>query len=303
MSVFFEGEIYVINNMKMNNELFNPPSLSVRSARVIYTPSAFARTSLLHLQEAGSLQAVRPHTSTRDNLVSYLCFLVLSGSGKLVYGGQTYELNTGDCVFIDCRRPYSHSTQEDLWELQWCHFYAPYLPGIYDKYRERGGLPVFHPRDPGALQFLLKELFELASSEDYIRDMRINEKLSSLLTILMEQSWHPETVKVSRKRRELAEIREYLDGHYTERISLDDLAGRFFIDKYYLSKIFKATYGTTVKSYLTARRITRAKQLLRFSDQTMEEISAQIGMQDANYFSRIFRKVEGISPSEYRKQW
>ena len=73
--------------------------------------------------------------------------------------------------------------------------------------------------------------------------------------------------------------------------------------KFYLSKIFKETYGTTVNNYLISKRITRAKQLLRFTDMTVDEIGAAVGMADANYFSRMFRKVEGISPREYRKQW
>ena len=57
----------------MDQELFNPQSSSVTSSRILYTPSTFARTSLLHLQEIGSLQAIHQHTSTRTNLTSFLC--------------------------------------------------------------------------------------------------------------------------------------------------------------------------------------------------------------------------------------
>ena len=96
----------------MEQELFNPQSSSVSSSRIIYTPSTFARTSLLHLQEVGSLQAIHPHTSKRSDLVSFLCFIVLSGEGELSYEGQIYQLSPGDCVFIDCRKAYSHSTSE-----------------------------------------------------------------------------------------------------------------------------------------------------------------------------------------------
>ena len=287
----------------MEQELFNPQSSSVSSSRIIYTPSTFARTSLLHLQEVGSLQAIHPHTSKRSDLVSFLCFVVLSGEGDLSYEGQNYQLGAGDCVFIDCRKAYSHSTSDNLWSLQWCHFYAPYLPAVYEKYKERGGRPVFHPDDPTLFTSLLTDLYNLASSSDYIRDMRINEKLGSLLTLLMEQSWHPESVTVSRKRMELVEIKNHLDEHYTEKVTLDDLAEKFFINKFYLSKIFKETYGTTVNNYLISKRITRAKQYLRFTDMTVDEIGVAVGMGDANYFSRMFRKVEGSSPSEYRKQW
>ena len=307
----------------MDQELFNPQSSSVSSSRIIYTPSTFARTSLLHLQEVGSLQAVHPHISQREDLVSFLCFIVLSGEGKLSYEGQSYQLGAGDCVFIDCRKAYSHSTgyssddhttvdnhtapvenkNANLWSLQWCHFYAPSLPAVYEKYKERGGRPVFHPDDLTPFTSLLTDLYNLAATSDYIRDMRINEKFGTLLTLLMEQSWHPESVTVSRKRMELSTIKEFLDEHYTEKVSLDDLAERFFINKFYLSKIFKETYGTTVNNYLISKRITRAKQLLRFTDMTVDEIGVAVGMEDANYFSRMFRKVEGSSPREYRKQW
>lgn len=285
------------------DELFNPQTSSVKSTRIIYTPSTFARTSLLHLQEVGSLQAIHPHTSKRSNLVSFLCFVVLSGEGELSYDGQNYQLHSGDCVFIDCRKAYSHSTADNLWSLQWCHFYAPSLPAVYEKYKERGGRPLFHPENIDLFTGLLSDLYNLAAMSDYIRDMRINEKLGTLLTLLMEQSWHPECMTVSRKRMELIEIKKHLDEHYAEKITLDDLARRFFINKFYLSKIFKETYGTTVNNYLISKRITRAKQLLRFTDMTVDEIGVAVGMGDANYFSRMFRKVEGSSPREYRKQW
>lgn len=124
-----------------------------------------------------------------------------------------------------------------------------------------------------------------------------------LLTLLMEQSWHPESVRVSRKRMELSSIKAFLDENYTEKIVLDDLAEKFFINKFYMSKIFKETYGVTINNYMIERRITRAKQLLRFTDKTIDEIGVMVGMDSANYFSRVFRKIEGISPGEYRKQW
>lgn len=147
----------------MEQELFNPQSSSVNSLRILYTPSSFVRTSLLHLQEVGSLQAIHPHTSTRTNLLSCLCFVVLSGKGSLKYESVDYELRAGDCVFIDCRKAYSHSTSNDLWSLQWCHFYAPSLPAVYEKYKERGGRPVFHPDNLTPFTSLLTDLYDLAS--------------------------------------------------------------------------------------------------------------------------------------------
>ena len=92
----------------MDNSLFHGDL--VTSQRVIYTPSKFAKSQLIHLQEIGELQARKPHTSQRENLASFLFFLVTSGSGKLVYQKTVYNLQAGDCVFIDCHKSYSHLT-------------------------------------------------------------------------------------------------------------------------------------------------------------------------------------------------
>lgn len=101
----------------------------------------------------------------------------------------------------------------------------------------------------------------------------------------------------------MEKVKIYLDEHFTEKIRLADLSERFFMNKYYLTRVFKEIYGATISNYVLSRRITRAKQLIRFSDMTMDEIAAAVGMNDANYFSRAFRKIEGVSPTEYQKQW
>lgn len=74
-------------------ELFLNSEASVQSDRILYTPSLFARSALLNLQEVGSLKARSPHTSTRSGLTSYLYFLVLDGEGSLTYEGRQYKLN------------------------------------------------------------------------------------------------------------------------------------------------------------------------------------------------------------------
>ena len=228
----------------------------VSSNRVLYTPSAFARSSLLHLQEIGTLQALAPHTSSRSNLQSYLFFTVLSGSGELVYDGKKYELKKGDMVFIDCRKPYSHTTDLNLWSLRWCHFYGPTLSFVYEKYVERGGRPTFRPEETAPFLSTLDSLYKLASGSDYIRDMRINEELNRLCTLLMEQSWNPEEATTAPKKLSVAEVKEYLEQHYAEKITLDDLSKQFFINKYYLTRVFKEQFGQSITAYLTSLRIT-----------------------------------------------
>lgn len=286
----------------MENELFD--GALVQSSRVIYTPSPFARANLIHLQEAGRLQARSPHESRRTGLSSYLCFTVLSGAGELEYDGSSFDLFAGDCVFLDCRRPYLHRTGDRLWQLRWAHFNGPNMAAIYKKYQERGGKPCFTPRDSDAFAALLADLHKIAASEDYLRDMRLYEKLTALLTLLMEESWQPEAApRPGGKKQNAQQVKEYLDAHFAEPVTLDALAERFYISKYYLTRVFREQFGISVGGYLTRLRITHAKQLLRFSDLPVEQIGRACGLRDANYFSRVFRKVEGAAPGEYRRRW
>lgn len=275
----------------------------VESKRILYTPSNFAKVSLMHLQEIGELQAQKTHINKRNNLASYLFFIVLSGSGTLEYNQKIYSLSAGDCVFLDCHKMYSHQTSKNLWKLQWIHFYGPAMASIYEKYIERGGQPYFHPKNLSAFQSVWEKIYHLAESSDYIRDMRINENLTSLLTLLMEESWHPDNRRTSSKKQNLLEIKDYLDKHYEEKITLDDLSSRFFINKFYLTRIFKIQFGVSVNNYILQIRISHAKQLLRFTNKTVESIGIECGLGAVPYFSRMFKKVEGISPSEYRKRW
>lgn len=310
----------------MQSNLFTA-SPSVQSARILYTPSTFARSSLLHLQEVGSLTAIKPHTSKREKLQSYLCFMVEDGEGELVHEGKQYDLQPGDVVFIDCRKAYSHSTgnchstgnsnrirdgQSDsvvvnsckkLWTLRWCHFYGPNMNAIYRKYQERGGRPVFQTEQLGSYRTIFSELYQIADSSDYVRDMRIHEKLSSLLILLMEDAWCGEKIsKGTPSPVDIQQVKEYLDINFAEKITLDDLASKFYINKYYLLSCFKERYGVTINAYLNQVRVTYVKQQLRFTDKTIECLAVGLGM-EPNYLSRLFKKVEGVSPTEFRSKW
>ena len=273
------------------------------SMRILYTPSSFAKQALLHLQETGTLHAKSPHTSRREQLSSLLFFLVLSGEGTLEYAGETYQLSAGDCVLIDCAKPYAHSTSGNLWSLQWVHFYGNHASEIYAKYLQRGGTCCFRPHNFDTYQELLTEVSAIARGTDSIRDMLLCEKLTSLLTLIMKETTPVESEQLTTTKEALNRLKDYLDNHYTEKITLDELSSRFFMNKFYLTRIFKEQFGQPVNSYIISKRITEAKQFLRFSDMSIEEISGACGFSDANYFSRIFKKTEGITPGAFRHNW
>lgn len=94
----------------------------------------------------------------------------------------------------------------------------------------------------------------------------------------------------------------YLESHYTDKFSLDEIAGALFVNKNYLARVFKETTGSTLLQYHNRLRCQRAQELLMDPGYSMSVIAFKSGFASASHFSRIFRNVTGLTPSEYRKQ-
>lgn len=93
----------------------------------------------------------------------------------------------------------------------------------------------------------------------------------------------------------------YIDENYGKDISLDEMSQMMGISSYYFSKLFKNETGTNFIDYLTNIRINKAKELLDEGRMSVKEIGLEVGYPDPNYFSRIFKKNVGKSPSEYKE--
>lgn len=101
--------------------------------------------------------------------------------------------------------------------------------------------------------------------------------------------------------RQCASVRQYIDRHYKESITLDLLAEKVSINKYYMAHAFKREYGVSPINYLITCRIREGKRLLTETDLSLSQIAAVLGFSSSSYFSQSFRNAEGISPTEYRK--
>ncbi len=98
------------------------------------------------------------------------------------------------------------------------------------------------------------------------------------------------------------EIIRYVDNHYTEKILVADIAQHFHVDLNYLSRLFKKKTGGNLKDYLTQKRLEKAKYLLDNTELKIYEISEASGYPDYFYFTRVFRRITGVTPSEWREE-
>ena len=297
----------------MKSSLFEKYKTSevTNTRRVICTPGQFTRDHFFYIQEAGYLKSLQPHLSKRSGLQSYLFMIVLSGSGTVSYSvsssNDTIHLlpvsaNAGDCFFLDCSKEYTHiSSENDPWELLWIHFYGVQADGYYQYFANRSDWH-FRTSHYAELVSSIQTILQLHENRNDDTDLLAAREITNILTLLCTQTTD-KTSGTNELSEKLCLIRDFLDEHYSETITLDFLSNHFYISKYYLSREFKKEFGTTIIQYLLTKKITYAKELLRYSNSSIEEIAALCGISDQSYFNKIFRKLEGCTASEYRKKW
>ena len=270
--------------------------------RVINTPSTFTRENFFYIQEAGYLKSLKPHLSKRSGLTSYLFMIVLSGSGTVAYQNVSVSAKAGDCFFLNCSSEYTHiSSDTDPWELLWIHFYGPSADAYYHYFREQHNWH-FRSRHLTELTASIESVINLHEENTDDTDLLTAQQIVNVLTLICAEPNEKENPD-SALGDKLKGILHYLNEHYTEELSLDRLSEQFFISKYYLSREFKKEFGTTIIQYILAKKITNAKELLRYSNDSIEEIAQLCGIGDASYFNKVFKKMEGCTASEYRKRW
>lgn len=133
---------------------------------------------------------------------------------------------------------------------------------------------------------------DLATTINDLEDI-VNEFMYMVQQQFNDQNEHSEV-------NLLNQIIEYIHEHYDQDISLSELAERFHMNYSYLSWYFKHRTSENLTTYINKIRIEKAKELLKYTEDTISQISAKIGFSEHNYFSKVFKKFSGMTPLEYR---
>ncbi|MEG1011896.1 MAG: helix-turn-helix domain-containing protein [Ruthenibacterium sp.] len=94
---------------------------------------------------------------------------------------------------------------------------------------------------------------------------------------------------------------QYLNAHYAEHITLDEMAARVYLSPAYFSRVFKQETGCTFTAYLNKTRIERSKEMLLHQNIRLTDIALLVGFEDQSYFTKVFKKMTGTAPLKYRE--
>ncbi|MEH6578978.1 MAG: AraC family transcriptional regulator [Amphritea sp.] len=250
---------------------------------------------------AGYYQQAAGHRMERlqhdDNLLIYC----LEGKGKIRINQKNFAINSGDLVVLPRGLAHQYASSTNYpWTIYWCHFEGELSEDFIRHLQLPKQKPVLHLGLHSSLVSEFDALLE-ARQSSYHLNAFINaaNQLRQILThIALLQ---PLVRSQDADSFHLEKVHSLMQARIHEQLDLDTLAASVNLSKFHFVKKYKEFTGTTPINHFIQLKIERACHLLDISSRTIAEVAFMVGYEDAYYFSRIFKKVMGISPTQYRK--
>lgn len=290
--------------MPMNTDFFEDYSAgwSRDSIRLMPTASETAKRLFFYIQECGYFQTDDSYYTERANLNSFLVIFTLSGNGILRYQGEVYDLTPGFACLINCnKRHFYQCAQNCHWEFLWMHFNGANALGYYEEF-VKNGFHLLSCQDTFFMESTLRRLIAIHKKTDATTELISSQLITNILTeFLTDTCTYSQSAFVLPES--VLETKRYIDRHFRESLSLDTLADLQHISKFHLAHEFKKYVGMPVNEYIICARLSYAKELLRFSELSVNEIADRIGISQSSYFIRIFKERESMTPNQFRRRW
>ena len=248
---------------------------------------------------------------------TYELYFLEEGEGYYFIDRETYLVRAGDVVLIKPNQIHKTSMERvarhgrlllQITETPMDAFLRGNgfmtLEELYDK---KGRIVSLGERAGAAVKELMIRVGEEIRDRQRGYDLMVRLKLLELLAVLWRcgedaPPEREERVAQSPKYQKVQEVAEYLQANPGTRESLDQLAGRFYISRSWLSRIFREVTGFSVSEYANMVRVKRAQKLLAHGDYSVTEISELVGFESITYFERIFRRYTDRTPLGYRRE-
>lgn len=227
---------------------------------------------------------------------------IASGKAHFHFDGKEQIVTAGHMVLYRPKEAQKYEYYgEDQTEVYWVHFTGGNVTNILRSYGLTDDKHVFYCGSGLDYQNLFRTMInELQMCRENFAEM-LEMYLRQIFIMLHRYFLTSLKTNNSRVAEEIDKATLYFNEHYNENINIDEYAQNNHVSVSWFIRNFKQCTGSTPMQYILSKRIYNAEILLHDSSYNLTEISEIIGYDNPLYFSRIFKKVKGLSPSEYRK--
>ena len=274
-----------------------------RETRSVFTPEHMPR--LVYVTRTLPEDQSRPRILHAHQDVAEI-LLICGGSGRYLVGETFYDVGAGDLLLYNSGVVHDEFSSADDAIFSYCVAIAGLrLPGLEENALIARGAPPLLRMGAEAedLRLLMDMMYRYL-----LEDRPGCESLSHHLMLALLGRIYQLTGDAP--RREQAEpktlgrqVQAFIDGHFSEPLTLQDMGKALHVSPYYLSHVFKEASGYSPTQYLLRRRIGEAQNLLITTDLPMAKIAEQVGFETQNYFNLQFSKHVGMPPGKYRESF
>ncbi|MFW6030242.1 MAG: AraC family transcriptional regulator [Halanaerobiales bacterium] len=256
----------------------------------------------LNMYQCGEEECSAEHyygPALRDH---YLIHYIIEGEGQYTVNDKSYHLEKGQ-GFLICPDivTFYQAAKEHPWKYTWVGFNGSKAKS-YLKYANLSlDNPIFtYKKD----QRLLEVMSEMVSINKITKsnELRLLSLLYYFLSILIEETNNNNNFQDTNKLKStyIKAAVSFIEKNYSRKITIKELANNIGLDRSYLYSVFQEILEQSPQEYLINFRINKACELMNNKTLNIGDVSRSVGYKDPLYFSKIFKKIKGLSPSEYR---
>lgn len=251
-----------------------------------------------YLTDVGFFPKAKEHYREReDGADQYILIYCTEGKGIIEVENQIYRLEKSDafCIPRNVRHKY-YADEKEPWSILWVHFKGDNTN--YFPLEERKIVHINSRHSDNRMMVLFNLLFRVLERNYTIGNFIY---ISQVLSLILSEIYFREKVDESSVQdRHVTMVIRYMYQHLRENLTLEEISEEVQLSKSYLNAVFKAQTGKSPVEFFIHLKMQEACKLLKSTDYYIYEVSSELGYTDQYYFSRIFKKVVGVSPKDYK---
>ncbi|MBQ7936685.1 MAG: AraC family transcriptional regulator [Clostridia bacterium] len=244
------------------------------------------------------LHEQQPHILRKEGYMYPQIIYCTKGSGTLVLDGRKHLIEPYTAFFLPAGYPHEYYPEEEVWDVHWV---VPSGFGIEDMLRHFGldAPAVFELGDIKNLEHHFRKMHDALVADRIFGNYRASGYLYDFLIEFYRLISTANSGGIVNSV--VVRAVDYINVNYPSQITMEELCGVSGVSKQHLCRLFQSVLNSRPMEYIAKRRIQAAKELLSQTDMTVEEIAEEVGFCTGSYFCKLFRRYEGMTTSQFRK--